>query len=286
MGKKKVNPEGTGTSEGGTSSPKRFSTFMNPKMPGNKYAQRVGLLEKELKIKKDHAKVFWSENISAMLAIVGVILGVTEAELLRANEGNATAVMEAMKIAVSFTTVVLLFFVFRVHVAEHKLQQTVNVVPSAMPFVASAQFTSAVLESLVYVWHPMPFLGGKHRYEMSSGDIGEYTLDELLVCPMFLRLFACVPLLARTVGFASVKAKIAAKMNNIDINIGFTLKAILREVPIKAILSVTVALTVLLAYVLMLAERGLCDMDRESQRDYVHCPFSLYQNSVWNILIT
>ena len=142
--------------------------------------------------------------------------------------------------------------------------------------------------------HPQPYANGVIEFTWSSGVRSVYTVDEIIVVLMFLRVYTLNPLMHRSVGLHSAKAKLAAKLNQVNINLGFTAKAMLKDFPLTTIVSLCAVLTFYLAHCLMIAERGVCGSNEDydsfdEQQDpsfYTACPYAWYANSVWNILVT
>jgi len=83
-----------------------------------------------------------------------------------------------------------------------------------------------------------------------------------------------------------VKAQLAAKLNNLNITVFFTFKAILKAAPIASLACSCTLAWVYLAHCLMIAERGTYNQQCMEERNFDECPFLLYQNCMWNIGIT
>ena len=121
---------------------------------------------------------------------------------------------------------------------------------------------------------------------MASGIEAKYSLDEVLVVFMFSRISTLFPLIHRKCNLHTVKAQLAAKLNNVSISVPFTFKAILMDSPISTISFSLSVWWAYLAHCLLIAERGSYSMECIEERNFEECPFILYQNCSWNIGIT
>jgi len=95
-----------------------------------------------------------------------------------------------------------------------------------------------------------------------------------------------VPLLQRFVGLHSIKAQLAAKLNQVAISVPFTIKAMLKDAPVLTVGGMFSIVTLWMAHALTVAERGACWVDGQESGDSEACPFASYANAIWNIIIT
>ena len=137
------------------------------------------------------------ENWVAFLALLGYLLSILEAEMMRANHLVPDSRTETLKVIVSLTTLSMLWFVGdRCH-KEYRLQKLTNLIPPETPFLASAQCHEMFWESIMFLCHPLPYVDVSFEVSSFTSLRAVYCVDEILVMMMFTRLYTILPLIHR-----------------------------------------------------------------------------------------
>lgn len=281
--------------------------------------------EKADKLKREALAVMRDESGAAMLALTGYLLSIVQIELIRRDHEtfnevfdlngpnnspepgfftpnncdaarcirfiNTTMTIRVIKIVVTILTAILLGLTFQKRYFEYKIEIDKGMLPRGMPFFASAEFYYAILEAMLFILHPIPYLDAVMEFSQNSGIRAVYTLDEIIVSLMWLRLYTLLPLMQRYVGLHSIKAQLAAKLNQVKITTPFTFKAMLKDHPCFTIIAMFSVVTIWMSHTLTMAERGTCgDMLLRNLNETEHqneiCPFGSFPNALWNIIIT
>ena len=167
-----------------------------------------------------------NEDRAAFLGLVGLILAIAEAEILLRNCHEQNDTTFALKCAVSFTTLLLLWQVYRAQQNAILLLRISQVLEPQHKWWRSAQRNTGMLTLCMCAIHAPPGVNFILRGETSMGSHTEYTFDAVVVLFMLLRVALMVPLVHRVLGFHSAKAMLIARWNNVDINVSFTFKAL------------------------------------------------------------
>jgi len=284
---------------------------------GVNVAQNIGINTRGVEEKMKAIKLNMDENWVAALAMLGFVLSLIETEIIRDSQmveelvnktgtdrcpvGQRcedytwtvvpTDTTNSLKIIISITTAVMLWFLHNRCYKEYTLQRLAELIPKETPYLASSQFYELCCEMMLFIVHPLPFVDHVLIFSVSGLNDPEtmvFSVDQLLVMMMPLRFYTLIPLIHRNMGLHSLKARMAAKLNNMNISIAFTTKAILNQRPIKALTYYFLFVTALLAYYLAVVERSICDphtgLTIKSEKD--ECKLANYGNAVWNVVIT
>lgn len=213
------------------------------------------------------------------LALLGLMIGLMENELMWHNRNIPVMSYQLIKLLNLGITAVLFYFVLRYYSIEFELLEvsgkTVLGVTYWQAFSSSGLLSSLILETAVIAIQPLPFVN-YHVHVWGLDTYCSYASDGFLAVFMFVRLYLYAPrIIAEASGLKNEKTRLIGLMNNVDISYTFIAKAMLRD-SLMTLLFLFVVSVVTLSYAMLVFERPIGPGTN----------LDLYENTVWLIIIT
>lgn len=197
----------------------------------------------------------WFANTTGLASPCPVV---TADQCPRCSDSLASAVpiqegrmiLHALRVLISFSTVILLYYVSRYYAAELEVMKLKNIVPPQATVLSSSLRSSLLLELLVLCVHPFPGL-----------DAVDPRWPNLVVATSLL-MFARIALVLRAVrarsSFNSSNGWFIGALTNVDFTLAYYVKATLKNRPGRWLVVCTIVLLVVASYSLFVVERFLC----------------------------
>jgi len=213
------------------------------------------------------------------LALLGLMIGLMENELMWHNRNIPVMSFQLIKLLNLGITSLLFYFVLRYYSIEFELLEvsgkTVLGVSYWEAFRASGLLSTLIVETIVIAIQPLPFVN-YHVHVWGLDTYCSYASDGFLAVFMFMRLYFYAPrIIAEASGLKNEKTRLIGLMNNVDISYTFIAKAMLRD-SLMTLLFLFVVSVVTLSYAMLVFERPIGPATN----------LDLYENTVWLIIIT
>ncbi|TYZ62273.1 hypothetical protein PybrP1_011392 [[Pythium] brassicae (nom. inval.)] len=159
-------------------------------------------------------------------------------------------ILHALRVLISFSTAILLYYVYRYYAAECEVMKIKNIVPPQATVLSSSLRWSLLFELLVLCVHPFPGL-----------EAVDPRWPNLVVATSLL-MFARIALILRAMrarsSFNSSNGWFIGSLTNVDFTLAYYVKATLKNHPWRWLGFCTSALLVVASYSLFVVERFLC----------------------------
>lgn len=182
-------------------------------------------------------------------------------------------ILHALRVLISFSTAIMLFYIYQFYGAECEVMKIKNIVPPKATLLSSSLRKNLMLELAVLVIHPFP---------------GLETIDPRwpnLVVAFSLLMFARVALVVRVIkfrnSFNSSNGWFIGSLTNVDFTGAFFLKSTLKNYPSHCIVVSFMTLLGVAGYSLFVVERFLCAFKSDSCCQ----PMSL-RDALWSLVVT
>lgn len=187
------------------------------------------------------------------------------------QDGRMT--LHALRVLISFSTAILLYYVYLYYVAECEVMKIKNIVPPQATLLSSSLCKSLLLEMLVLVVHPFPGL--------ESVDLRWPNLVITTSLLMFLRVGLILRAVQARNSFNSSNGWFISSLTNVDFSIAFFLKVTLKNHPSRFLLLCAALLLGVTGYSLYVVERFLCAFAADSC-----CEPMAFADSMWTLIMT
>ncbi|GLD96079.1 hypothetical protein PINS_up004757 [Pythium insidiosum] len=159
-------------------------------------------------------------------------------------------ILHALRVLISFSTAILLYYVYAFYDAECEVMKIKNILPPRATLLSSTLRGRLLLELLLFAVHPIPGLESVDPQWPS------------LVVAASLLMFSRVSLLARVVkfrnSFNTSNGWFIGALTNVDFTTTYFLKSTLKNHPTACILVAFALLLAITGYALFVVERFLC----------------------------
>uniref|UniRef100_K3WX22 Potassium channel domain-containing protein n=1 Tax=Globisporangium ultimum (strain ATCC 200006 / CBS 805.95 / DAOM BR144) TaxID=431595 RepID=K3WX22_GLOUD len=186
---------------------------------------------------------------------------------------NGRTILHALRVLISFSTAILLYYVYLYYAAECEVMKIKNIVPPKATLLSSSLRKRLLMELAVLSVHPFP---GLEAVDPRWPN---------LVLATSLWMFARVALLLRVVqswnSFNSSNGWFIGALTNVDFTLTFFLKATLKNHPSRCILAGVTLLLSVAGYALYVVERFLCAFVGDSC-----CEPMAFADAIWALAMT
>ncbi|CAF1494944.1 unnamed protein product, partial [Rotaria sordida] len=205
------------------------------------------------KRKNLHKQLCFVTDIMCFLGILGIILMIIESEITFSQvNDNDTISSWSLKIVISFSTIVLIGFVFQYHHLDLSLYAVNNSIEDYRVTLTNRKIFLILLEVLICAIHPIPrsiphYLKAllKNR-DPNSSTSTPYTLshidiDVALGLPMFARVYLlCRFIMFHSNLFLDTSSRSISCFNKVSIDYIFLIKVHLQQYPIRCLTTICI----------------------------------------------
>lgn len=182
-------------------------------------------------------------------------------------------ILHALRVLISFSTVILLYYIYRYYAAECEVMKIKNIVPPQATLLSSSLRKSLLLELLVLCIHPFPGL------ESVDPRWPNMVLATSLL--MFFRVGLILRAVQSRNSFNSSNGWFIGSLTNVDFSVAFFLKLTLKNHPSRFLLLCSALLLGVTGYSLYVVERFLCAFVADSC-----CEPMAFADSMWTLIMT
>lgn len=182
-------------------------------------------------------------------------------------------ILHALRVLISFSTAILLYYIYRYYAAECEVMKIKNIVPPQATLLSSSLRKSLLLELLVLCIHPFPGL------ESVDPRWPNMVLATSLL--MFFRVGLILRAVQSRNSFNSSNGWFIGSLTNVDFSVAFFLKSTLKNHPSRFLLLCTALLLGVTGYSLYVVERFLCAFVADSC-----CEPMAFADSMWTLIMT
>ncbi|GAB9462813.1 hypothetical protein Gpo141_00000296 [Globisporangium polare] len=182
-------------------------------------------------------------------------------------------ILHALRVLISFSTAILLYYIYRYYAAECEVMKIKNIVPPQATLLSSSLRKNLLLELLVLCIHPFPGL------ESVDPRWPNMVLATSLL--MFFRVGLILRAVQSRNSFNSRNGWFIGSLTNIDFSIAFFLKSTLKNHPRRFLLVCAALLLGVAGYSLYVVERFLCAFVADSC-----CEPMAFADSMWTLIMT
>ncbi|CAF1427192.1 unnamed protein product [Rotaria sordida] len=205
------------------------------------------------KRKNLHKQLCFVTDIMCFLGILGIILMIIESEITFSQvNDNDTILTWSLKIVISFSTIVLIGFVFQYHHLDLSLYAVNNSIEDYRVTLTNRKIFLILLEVLICAIHPIPrsipyYLKALLKNpDSNSSTSTPYTLshidiDVALGLPMFARVYLlCRFIMFHSNLFLDTSSRSISCFNKVSIDYIFLIKVHLQQYPIRCLTTICI----------------------------------------------
>lgn len=182
-------------------------------------------------------------------------------------------ILHALRVLISFSTAILLYYIYRYYAAECEVMKIKNIVPPQATLLSSSLRRNLLFELLVLCIHPFPGL-----------EAVDPRWPNLVVATSLL-MFCRIGLVLRAVqarsSFNSSNGWFIGALTNVDFTAAFFVKSTLKNHPSRWLVLCAAVLILVAGYSLYVVERFLCAFAHDSCCE----PLALV-DALWTLIMT
>ncbi|TMW57482.1 hypothetical protein Poli38472_003407 [Pythium oligandrum] len=186
---------------------------------------------------------------------------------------NGRMILHALRVLISFSTALLLYYVYAFYTAECEVLKIKNIVPPKATLLSSPLRYQFLFEVLLFAIHPFPGLEGV--------DPDWPNLMVSLSLLMFARLVLGARVVQFRNSFNSSNGWFIGALTNVDYTLSYFLKSTLKNHPSRSLLACFSTLLFVTGYALFVVERFFCAFIK-----HACCEPMTFADALWSLVVT